>query len=345
MPIFERDGTWYVDFVTQNGKRIRHSARTKDKRQAQEYHDRIKAEYWRKDTLGDKPDYTWKDAVVYWAEQRKSNPSFYNDTLELKRLDKYLGKLKLKQIKTETIESIKRARVKDGVSPRTVNATIQVIRSVMRMSKDLDWIDSIPLFRQMKEPQRRVRFLSEDEEERLMQVLPEHIRQMVRFSLATGLRKSNVTGLQWSQVDIHRSCAWINPEQAKARKAIPVPLNSEAIAIIREQMGKHLTHVFVYRGSFVEEPARHWSKYLKLAKIENFRWHDLRHTWASRLIQKGVPLHALMEMGGWSDVSMVRKYAHFSSEHLLEYAEVLSHKKGCNDTVMAQSKDGKKETA
>ncbi len=113
-----------------------------------------------------------------------------------------------------------------------------------------------------------------------------------------------------------------------------MPLNTDALAIIREQTGKHLTHVFTYRGQVVEEPARYWSKWMKLAKIENFRWHDLRHTWASRLIQNGVPLHALMEMGGWQDIDMVRKYAHFSSSHLLEFAEVLTTKIQDNDTNM-----------
>ena len=65
---------------------------------------------------------------------------------------------------------------------------------------------------------------------------------------ATGLRAANVTGLQWSQVDLARRLAWVHPDQAKARKAIPVPLNAEAVVLVRKQLGKHLTHVFSYRG-------------------------------------------------------------------------------------------------
>lgn len=342
MPIFERNGNWYIDFVAPNGKRVRHSAKTTDKRKAQEYHDRIKADYWRMDKLDDKPEYTWQQAVIYWADSRKNNPSFYNDTLELKRLHPILGNLKLKQITTELVDRIKRQRLKEGVSPRTVNATLQCIRSVMRTAKDIEWIDTLPTFKLLPEPKRRIRFLSVEEEARLLAVLPDHIKQMVRFSLATGLRKSNVTGLTWSQIDVTRKCAWIHPDQAKAGNAIPVPLNTDALAIIREQTGKHLTHVFTFRGKVVEEPARHWSKWLKQAKIENFRWHDLRHTWASRLIQNGVPLHALMEMGGWQDIDMVRKYAHFSSSHLLEFAEVLTTKKDTNGANVAQANLAKK---
>ena len=64
---------------------------------------------------------------------------------------------------------------------------------------------------------------------------PEHLAEMARFTLATGLRKANVVGLEWSQVDLERECAWIHPDQAKARKAIPVPLNADAMAVIRRQ--------------------------------------------------------------------------------------------------------------
>jgi integrase len=71
---------------------------------------------------------------------------------------------------------------------------------------------------------------------------------MAAFSLATGLRAANVTGLQWSQVDLARRLVWIHPDQAKARKAIPVPLNAEAVALLSKQIGEHQTHVFSYCG-------------------------------------------------------------------------------------------------
>ena len=74
---------------------------------------------------------------------------------------------------------------------------------------------------------------------------------MVTFTLATGLRRSNVTGLLWSQVDLARQVAWIHPDQAKARKAIPVPLNTDAVKVIIKQVGKHPTHVFTYQGNTV----------------------------------------------------------------------------------------------
>ena len=155
------------------------------------------------------------------------------------------------------------------------------------------------------EPKRRVRWPTRDEAERLIAELPEHLAAMVRFSLETGLRRANVTGLQWSQVDLTRRTAWIHPDQAKARKAIAVPLSTAAAIILRERIGKHATHVFSFRGKTVTQVnTKAWRAALSRAGISDFRWHDLRHTWASWHVRAGTPLHVLQELGGWECVEI-----------------------------------------
>ncbi len=187
-----------------------------------------------------------------------------------------------------------------------------------------EWLDRAPSIRMLKEPTRRIRFLTHDEARRLLAALPEHLADMAAFSLATGLRKANVTGLQWLQVDLVRRWSWIHPDQAKARRAIPVPLNRDAVVVIREQIGKHPTHVFSFKGRPITQVStKAWYAALQRAGIENFRWHDLRHTWASWHVQEGTPLFALQEMGGWESPEMVRRYAHLSAEHLAPYADRL----------------------
>jgi integrase len=148
---------------------------------------------------------------------------------------------------------------------------------------------------------------------------------MAAFSLATGLRRANVTGLQWSQVDLVRRVAWIHPDQAKARRAIAVPLNAEAVVLIRKQLGKHPVYVFSWRGQKITQVnTKAWRQALERARIDDFRWHDLRHTWASWHVQNGTPLNVLQELGGWESPEMVRRYAHFSADHLAPYAERLA---------------------
>ena len=117
----------------------------------------------------------------------------------------------------------------------------------------------------------------------------------------------STTGLLWSQVDLERRVAWIHADQAKARRAIPVPLNAEAIRTIQKQHSKHPTHVFTFRGRTITQVSTtSWYAALQRAGIEDFRWHDLRHTWASWHVQNGTPLFALQEMGGWESAEMVR---------------------------------------
>lgn len=142
----------------------------------------------------------------------------------------------------------------------------------------------------LPEPKRRVRWLTRDEASRLITALPSHLAAMTRFSLETGLRCANVTGLQWSQVDLVRRTAWIHPDQAKARKAIAVPLSTAAVIVIREQIGKHPIHVFTYQGKpVIQVNTKTWRATLRKVGITEFRWHDLRHTWASWHVQAGTP--------------------------------------------------------
>jgi len=91
---------------------------------------------------------------------------------------------------------------------------------------------SCPTIRLLKEPTRRIRFLSQAQALTLLRELPPHLREMATFALATGLRAANVTGLIWDQVDLSRKLAWVHPDQAKARKATAVPLNDMAMRVI-----------------------------------------------------------------------------------------------------------------
>ena len=139
------------------------------------------------------------------------------------------------------------------------------------------------------------------------------------------MRKSNVTGLQWNQIDMARRCAWIHPDQAKARRAIAVPLSNVAMEVVRSLIGQHHTHVFTYQGKPITQVnSKAWHKALERAGIENFRWHDLRHTWASWHAQAGTPLHILQELGGWESAEMVRRYAHLTSSHLMHFVDRLA---------------------
>lgn len=327
MSLFKRGNTWWVRFTAPNGQQVRRSAQTANKQQAQEFHDKLKSECWRVAKLGEVPRYTWQQAVERWLlEKDGEKVTLHDDRNHLRWLHEHLYDLYLDEINRDTIDRITLARLKEGVSHATVNRLLAVVRAILkRAERDWEWLNKAPHVRLLPEPKKRVRWLTQQEAKRLLNMLPEYLAEMVRFTLATGLRESNVTDLQWSQVDLERQCAWIHPDQAKARKAIPVPLNSDASAVVERQYGRHSVFVFSYQGKKVRNGNNHtWRKVLKQAGIENFRWHDLRHTWASWHIQRGTPLHVLQELGGWSGPEMVQRYAHLSADHLKAYADRLA---------------------
>ncbi|HEY6018976.1 MAG TPA: site-specific integrase [Candidatus Paceibacterota bacterium] len=330
MSLFKRKDSpyWWVK-IAHDGRRIQQSTGTPDKAKAQEYHDKLKASLWDKARLGIKPRHTWNEAVVRYLAETTHKASQCSDKTHLRWLDRFLNGRMLDEINRELLDSIMAARMAENVKNSSVNRVNEVVRAVLRKAcNEWEWIDRVPRIRMLPEPNRRVRWITREEADRLLTVLPTHLVPVVKFSLETGLRRANVTGLLWSQIDLTRRTAWIHPDQAKARKAIAVPLSAAAVIVIREQIGKHPTHVFSYHGNpIVQLNTKAWRKALAKVGIENFRWHDLRHTWASWHVQAGTPLHVLQELGGWECVEMVRKYAHLSSEHLAEYVDRLSRLK------------------
>lgn len=325
MSLFKRKSIWHVDVVSPSGERVRQSTGTTNKALAQEFHDKLKHELWRIAKLGDRPRRTWNEAVVRWLKEQAHKATIQTDKIHLRWLDAHLGGKYLDAINRAMVDRLTDARITEGVSNASVNRVLEVLRAILRKSvNEWEWLDRAPQVRMLKEPTRRIRFLTREEAQRLLAVLPEHLADMAAFSLATGLRRSNVTGMQWSQVDVVKRLAWIHPDQAKARKAIPVPLNAEAVLLIRKQIGKHPTHVFCYHGHpILQVSTKAWYKALDRAGIEDFRWHDLRHTWASWHVQNGTPLFALQELGGWESPEMVRRYAHLAADHLAPYADKL----------------------
>lgn len=338
MPIYKRGKTYWLDIAQPNGRRLRQSARTGNRRDAQQLHDQIKAALWRQTALGECPAHAWQDAATAWLTERGEYPSRPDDIIWLRWLHPHLYDTALGAITHQRIGEILAIRQAEGVKARSVNAILQTIRSVLRSAQKRGWLEHVPAIRLLPEPSRRIRYLSDDEERRLLAALPRHLADVSRFALATGLRMANITWLEWRQVDLGRRQAWIWADQSKTREAIAVPLNEDAVTVLREQWGSHSERVFAHQGKpFSQANGRTWRKAVKAAGLTDFRFHDLRHTWATRHIQAGTPLHALMELGGWKDAAMVRKYAHFSASHLQQFAEN-TVRRAESDTNPAQRK-------
>ena len=286
---------------------------------------------WDEAHLGKKPERTWREAVVrYLKEVEKKTRD--DDIQKLRWLDPYLGQLNLSQITREVIDDIAQRKLAEPVaghgytkdrtvSKSTVNRYLALIRTILRKcAQDWEWIDKIPKVRLFREPKGRTRWLTRDEVVVLMEHLPDHQRDIALVALYTGLRQSNVLALKWSQIDFQRRCAWV--ADTKNGEPLAVPLSQGAIEILRARIGEHTEFVFTFRGKPIANVnTKAWKKALAAAGIENFRWHDLRHTWASWQRQAGTTIQDLQDLGGWKGEGMVRRYAHLSPDHLAEHGD------------------------
>ena len=321
MTLYKRkDSPYYwVKFAAIKGeiKAFVRSTGTANKRDAQQYHDKLQHERWAQDRLGVKPRRTWDEAAAKWLDETRHKRTHKWDESMLRWFHPYLGGKDLQDVTREMLDQVRVKRAK-GVQPGTVNRYMALVRAILRRAcNEWEWIDRVPKVGMLRDQAARIRSLSREEYSRLLAELPEHLRGMAQFSVATGLRQSNVTKLQWRQISLERRHLWIGADQHKNGRAHAVPLNELALDVLRRRQGDHPTHVFTYEGAPITQVnTKAWRNALKRAGVEDFRWHDLRHTFATWHREAGTPTHELQRLGGWKTQSMVERYAHVAPEGL-----------------------------
>lgn len=293
------------------------STATANKRQAQRLHDKLRSERWERENLGVKPVRTWDDATAKWLEESSHKRTHDWDKSIIKWLSPHLGGRDLTTINRELLDAVRAVRLK-GVTPATANRYMALVRSVLRRAcHEWEWIDRVPKVGMYRQATGRMRSLTREEFSRLLAELPPHLADMALFSVATGLRQANVTRLQWKQVSLERRHLWVGADQHKNGSAHAVPLNEIAMEVLERRKGDHRTNVFTYEGQpIVQVNTKAWRNALQRAGIEDFRWHDLRHTFATWHREAGTPTHELQRLGGWKTQSMVERYAHVAPEGL-----------------------------
>ncbi len=331
--IYKREDSpyWWISATLSNGKRVRQSSGTETREEAEAYLAKIKLDAYKSIHFGIKPHRSWQEAVVRYLEIKARLKSYRDVKRICENLHPYLGDLMLNQINGDVVWLVIEKELKKGNMPATVNRYLAVLRGLLRMARDeWRWIDHIPKIRMLTGEVERDRWLTKEEADKLLAVCPDHLAAVVKFALATGCRAREILGLEWNRVDLNRNTAWLN--QTKNGTPRGVPLNKSAVAVLTDQVGKHPKFCFTYNS----EPIRYnisnhaWITALKKAELEDFRFHDLRHTWASWHRQAGTSCDELKELGGWKTRSMVDRYAKFATEHLAHAASRLDIQTGDN---------------
>ena len=268
-------------------------------------------------------------AEVY-LKRRQHLRSHKRDALSVRTLLKFFKGESLMSIKPANIEDYIGSRLKEGVSNATINRELACLKKMYNLA--IKWGEAkrnpVTDVEFLEEPPGRTRFLSEEEAQRLIECSSEHLKPIVMTALNTGMRLGEILSLKWDQVHIKKVIEpYLEISETKNNKKRFVPLNDDMLELL--QSLQHSGSEFVFlgtRGKRLTEIKKPFANALKRAGIEDFRFHDLRHTFASHYIMSGGDLLALKEILGHADLTMVQRYAHLASSHKRRQINNLSGK-------------------
>lgn len=251
---------------------------------------------------------------IYTEYSEVNKKSYKSDISRTKLIKQFFGENTLiKDIQPEKIEKFKDFLLEQNRSKMTVNRYLEQLKTAFRMAIDNDYLLKNPCKNIKKFPVKNysVRYLKEDEEKRLFKALPDYLKGIVIVALNTGLRKSNILELKWEQVNF--DFKFIEILENKGNKHIMLPLNDTLYNFfIKTPEVERIGYIFINpeTGSPYKDIKKAWQTALKQAGIENFRFHDLRHTVGTRLAKENVPVNIIKEILAHSDVKTTMRYVH-----------------------------------
>jgi len=335
MGLYKRDLVWWMSF-THNGKQIRRSTETEDKKLAIRIFDKLKGEIaegkWFEKPPGE--DYKFKDMMdKYMSEYsalNKAPKSHERDKGLRKNLEPVFGNMILTEITPLQISDYKVKRRMEGASPRTVNYELTLMGHAFNLAvREWEWLKDNPVSKVQKEKVNNLieRWLTLKEEEKLKEASANWLQEIIIFAIHTGLRESEILDLIWQQVDLNRRTITIYEQ--KNKNVDTLPLSQTALnVLLQKSKNPHNETGHIFQNTcgkriLASNLIRAFQMAAKKSGIRKIRFHDLRHTFATRLVQSGVDLLTLQKLGRWKEVKMVMRYAHHCTESLRAGIEVM----------------------
>ena len=325
MAMYKRGENWYVDF-TFHGQRFREMIGP-SRKGAEKVIAKRKAEIAENKFLDKRKEpapikfYDFAKEYLEWAKANKK-PSTYNRDLSLMRqLNKEFETRAIQEITTWQIEKFK-ARRKEEVRPASVNREIALLKHMY--SKAIEWskVKESPAkkVKLLKGEVKRVRFLMPDQVQTLLSNCADHLRPIVTVAIHTGMRKGEILKPRRDQVNFNQGIISILDTKNHERRDIP--MNDTVKAVLKGMEGNG--HFFCSEdGKPFGDVRRSFETALRKSGIEDFRFHDLRHTFASNLVMAGEDLNTVRELLGHKDLTMTLRYAHLAPNLKKKAVDVL----------------------
>jgi integrase len=312
---------WWYDFQI-DGDRFRGSTKESAYREAQRFIRDLKKRIRAGDIPVDDVATVAGMYTRYWDDHARHLPSadtlsYYTQAVQ-SRLP--MG-LKLADLSNAHVAKYVAERRLE-VGPATVNREVATLRAAHRMAgEEWEWPTRAISWRKhmLKEPQSRERWITQDEAALLLAALPGHIADAVRWSLLTGCRRAETTALAWPQVDLTQRTARI---LGKGQRWDTIELNAGAFELLAnlrpDDKEKRAGQVFDLTNR-----RKHWTAACETAALSDFRWHDLRHTFATWMRQQGASLELVQEALRHADIATTRRYAHVGRDELRAAVELV----------------------
>jgi integrase len=284
---------------------------------------------------------TFNDLCTLYVKNFGTQKAFNTSKRYLLEVVKgHFGDRKLSQITyldLETYRNKRKATPTWGTKPRTdasVNREMALISHMLNKAAEWGLLENSPFKKgkrlMLKENNHRLRFLTESEIEALLKACDDlktyspHLSPIVETALLTGMRRGELLSLKWEQI----RNGFIYLTETKSGKARQIPINDRLAGVLRGvRQGNQLKSPYVFcdsQGRRFYQVRRSFTSVCRRAGIEAFRFHDLRHTFASQLVMNGVSLKAVQELLGHADIKMTMRYSHLSQAHLQDAVAVLN---------------------
>ncbi|MGA2631846.1 MAG: tyrosine-type recombinase/integrase [Terriglobia bacterium] len=319
MAMFRRNGNWFIDFYI-GPRRVREKVGPSKGQAKKALKSRLGEIVQGRFRLS-KPscNMTFKALAERYLKLVSSQKRGYaSERFRIATLIAYLGKHRLSDLTAEHAERFKVERSK-VVSPATINRELGNLKHILRMAIAWKFLEANPFAESklLHVPGRPERTLGEDEEGKLLSacnnVRSQHLRPIVVLALNTGARKGEILGLKWSQVDFaNRTIFVIEAKSEQGRRIIP--MNDTVYDLLSRLPRKRGTQLVFPSprnpGHRMRDHKVGFAKAVRLAKIPHIRFHDLRHTFASRLVRSGADLVTVQKLLGHARITMTSRYAH-----------------------------------
>ncbi len=322
--------SWRYDF-TVNGKRYAATLGSISKTRAKEIYDKAKVEAregkYESPVKKDNPflrDFVGEYFAYYKANRRPRSVERHKTSWVA--LQPVFADKRLSEITPLDFERYRRNRQKVGKSDVTINRELAMMRNLYSMATKWGKADKNPVkeVKLAKENNQRIRYLTYEEEERLITACKEPLKPVVIAAIHTGFRKSELLSLTWDDVNFQRRVVTVQAGYAKNGESRSVPMN-EVLKRTLELSKTFEGAVFRNRhGKPYKSVNTAFNNAVKRAEIEDFKFHDLRHTFASRLVMGGVDLPTVKELMGHKDITMTLRYAHLSDDHKQKAVDILA---------------------